>query len=316
MSKGNLTFPSSARMRLHPFVLLLALLPPWPGATAQSADAVRRAAPSVTLRVRPATGDVFHVRLEQTMEVSSVRRAPAPLPPLGGRATVPAHEGETGPRRDRSPGRLTVMSVHGRSTVESSDASGAVLLATLDSVRVQAGESGRALTSQLVPLAAARTSRLRVAPNGAMSMLEGGVGASAVAPTLSAMPAMLPDDVVQVGDTWEHEVSMPPLPFTTYRTDGVLHTVFRLDSVNRRTGDAWVSVNGTMRRDGPTRDLPAGSRVVTAGTLQGTLHFDRARAWITDATTTVFLQSEIVNAGDGSLPTHVEIRLTQRMRVR
>jgi hypothetical protein len=319
MSMGNLPFPSFARMHTHPLAVLvtLALVLPLLGASAQAAARARRGPAGVTLRVQPAPGDVFQLLLEQTMEVSSVRREPMPLPPLAGRATAPPSErDDMGPRRDRTPGRVTVMSVYGRSTVDSRDVAGVVMLATIDSMRVQAGESGGALSSQRVPLSANTTSRLRVAPNGAMSLLDGGAGASAVAPTLSAMPAMLPEGIVRVGDTWEHEVSMPPLPFTAYRTDGVLHTVFRLDSVSRRTGDAWVSVTGTMRRDGPTRDLPPGTRVITAGTLQGTLHFDRSRAWITDATTTVFLQSEIVNPGDGSLPTHVGIRLTQRMRVR
>jgi hypothetical protein len=284
-------------------------------AVAQSSTA-RRAGGGVALAVRPAVAAEFQLLLEQTLEVSGVRREPMPLPPLTGRVQEPVREPELGPRRNRAPGRITVMSVHGHSQVQTSDATGAVLLATIDSMRVQAGETGGALTSQLVPLAANRTSRLRVAPNGAMTLLEGAAAASAVAPTLSAMPAMLPDGVVAVGDTWEHEVAMPPLPFTAYRTDGVLHTVFRLDSVQRRTGDAWVSVRGTMRRDGPTRDLPAGTRVITAGTMQGTLYFDRARSWITEATTTVFLQSEIVNSTDESLPTHIGIRLTQRMRVR
>jgi hypothetical protein len=303
-------------MITRPFAVLVtfafALIP----SLAVAQQAVRRNAPAALLAVRPAVGDVFTLVLEQSIEVSGVRREPIPLPPVGGRTMEPPREPDLGPRRNRTPGRLTMMSVYGHSRVESSDPSGAVLLAFIDSMRVQAGESGGALSSQLVPLAANRPSRLRVAPNGAMTMLDGAGGASAVAPTLSAMPAMLPDGVVAVGDTWEHEVAMPALPFTAYRTDGVLHTVFRLDSIQKRSGDAWVSVRGTMRRDGPTRDLPSGTRVITAGTLEGTLFFDRARGWITEASTTVFLQSEIVNPADGSLPTHVGIRLAQRMRVR
>jgi len=300
----------------RPFAVLAAFALAVTPSPADAQGAARRSGPAVVLTVRPAVGDSFTLLLEQTLEVSGVRREPMPLPPLGGRAPTPVRDSDLGPRRTRTPGRLTVMSVHGHSVVESSDRTGAVLLATIDSMRVQAGEAGATLTSQLVPLGANRRSRLRVAPNGAMTLLNGPSGASVVAPTLSAMPAMLPDGVVDVGDTWEHEVAMPPLPFTAYRTDGVLHTIFRLDSVQKRSGDAWVSVRGTMRRDGPTRDLPTGTRVITAGTLEGTLYFDRGRGWITDANTTVFLQSEIVNPADGSLPTHVGIRLSQRMRVR
>jgi hypothetical protein len=281
---------------------------------AQAAD--RRRETSVVLAVRPSVGDQFALVLEQTLEVSGVRREPMPLPPLGGRATAPASAPDLGPRRNRTPGRLTVMAVHGHSVVESSDHAGTVLIAAIDSMRVQAGESAASLSSHLVPVATKHPSRLRVAPNGAMTLLDGAAGMSAVGPTLSAMPAMLPDGPVAVGDTWEHVVAMPPLPFTAYRTDGELHTIFRLDSVDRRTGDAWVSVRGTLRRDGPTRDLPSGTRVITAGTLEGTLFFDRKRGWITDASTTVLLQSEIVNPADGSRSTHVGIRLSQRMRVR
>lgn len=300
MINRSLVIPAAFALALAPF-------------HASAQQAARRTEPAVLLAVRPAVGAVFTLLLEQTLEVSGVRREPMPLPPLGARASEPVREPDLGPRRNRTPGRLTVMVVHGHSVVESSDRMGATLLATIDSMRVQAGESGAPLTSQLVPLAANPRSRLRVTPNGAMTLLE---GAAAVAPTLSAMPAMLPDGLVDVGATWEHEVEMPPLPFTAYRTDGVLHTVFRLDSIQKRTGDAWISVRGTMRRDGPTRDLPTGTRVITAGTLEGTLHFDRARGWITDASTSVFLQSEIVNPADGSLPTHIGIRLSQRMRVR
>lgn len=313
---GHAPISLAFRMTTRPFVVLaafaLALVP----SHAVAQQGAKRSEPAVVLTVRPAVGDMFTLLLEQTLEVSGVRREPMPLPALGGRPVEPPREPDLGPRRNRTPGRLTVMSVHGHSVVESSDRMGAVLLATIDSMRVQAGEAGAALSSQLVPMAANRRSRVRVAPNGAMTLLDGASGASAVAPTLSAMPAMLPENAVDVGDTWEHEVAMPPLPFTAYRTDGVLHTIFRLDSIQTRTGDAWVSVRGTMRRDGPTRDLPSGTRVITAGTLEGTLFFDRGRGWITDASTTVFLQSEIVNPADGSLPTHIGIRLMQRMRVR
>jgi hypothetical protein len=209
------------------------------------------------------------------------------------------------------------MEVFGHSTVERSDASGSVLTASIDSMRAATGDAGDDLVPRRVPLdPSARTSRLRVAPNGSMALDPAGRGAAAVAPTLSGMPAMLPDQPVRVGDSWEHEVEMPPLPFTPYRTDGVLATTFRLDSLSADGADAWVSVRGTMRRDGPTRDLPAGTRVVTAGTMRGTLRFDRERRWITEASTTVHLQSEVVATADGSPPMHVSIRIGQRMRVR
>jgi hypothetical protein len=317
MAMGNLPNSASAPMCPHSYtrLVVIALLLSTQGVAAQPAERTPRRAHTVTLQMRPAVDEVFHLVIEQTMEVSSVRRDPLPLPTVGGRPIPAVDDAEVGPRRNRAPRRITVTTVHGHSTVESTDPAGTILFATLDSLRVQTGEAGRPLLAQDVPLGTGVTSRLRVAPNGAMSMLDGGTGASAVAPSLAAMPPMLPDRAVQVGDRWEHEVAIPSLPLTAYRTDGVLHAIFRLDSIDRRTGDAWVSVSGQLRRDGPTRDLPAGTRVITAGTVQGTLHFDRARGWITEATTAMFLRSDIVPPGEGSRPTHVGIRLTQRMRV-
>ena len=72
-----------------------------------------------------------------------------------------------------------------------------------------------------------------------------------------------------------------------------------------------------MRRDGPAGDLPAGSRVITAGTMRGLLVVDRQRAWIVDARTVMDVRSE-VSPGPGlpTAPLGMDLRIQQRVRVR
>jgi hypothetical protein len=82
----------------------------------------------------------------------------------------------------------------------------------------------------------------------------------------------------------------------------------------RRGRDAWISLDGTLRRDGAARDLPPGSRVITAGTMHGVLVVDRERAWIVDARTVIDVQSDV--SPGASAPVLLDIRIRQRVRVR
>ncbi len=276
-------------------------------------DGVERAIP---LLVQPEHGDVLHLELQQIIEMTGARRDTYILPgsPRRDEQTPPPG---VGPRRNSTPTRVTVMDFYAHSTVERSDTSGTTVLASTDSLLVRSGDIGQTLVSQRVALDSnARPSRIRVAPNGAMSMsdaIEGGAGMGA---TLSAMPAMLPDTPVRVGDSWERDVAMPSIPIGAYRSDGVLRAIFRLDSTTRDGRDAHVSVRGTLQRDGSARELPPGSRVVTAGTMKGTLRLDRVRGWIVDARTTIDLISEVVSGTDDGPPMQLGIRITQRLRVR
>ena len=73
---------------------------------------------------------------------------------------------------------------------------------------------------------------------------------------------------------------MPSVPMFGIRADGVVHAEFHLDSITRSGRLAYVSMKGTLRREGAARDLTPGSQVVTAGNLHGYLVLDRARGWI------------------------------------
>ena len=91
----------------------------------------------------------------------------------------------------------------------------------------------------------------------------------------------------------------------------------RLDSLSRNGRLAYISVVGVLRRDGAARELPAGTRMITAGTLRGHMVVDRTRAWITEARTVMDVQSEVAPGPAGvGRPMLVDIRVEQRVRVR
>ena len=100
--------------------------------------------------------------------------------------------------------------------------------------------------------------------------------------------------------------------FEGYRADGVVRASFRFDSLTRGGREAWISLEGSLHRDRAARDLPAGTRTITAGTMRGMLVVDRQRAWIVDARTVMDVQSEV----SGTTPVILDLRITQRVKVR
>lgn len=278
--------------------------------------------PAFMLIVRPRVGDTLWLQMEQSIEVS--RRAAGPStrqgpPVLDGTRTPPARSPspEYGPRRAPAM-RITRLVLFGHSLVEASDLAVTTLLATTDSMAMWAGAPGDAGDPQMMPLPDdGRQVRVRVTPDGAMRVSDPPPGAMELGATLAAMPGMLPPDLVRVGDRWERDIVLPSLPVSGYRADGVVRARFRLDSLGRAGRDAWISMEGSLSRDGAARDLPAGTRVITAGTMRGTLVVDRQRAWIVDARTTMDVQSEVSGGPGGTnMPILLDLRIQQRVRVR
>jgi hypothetical protein len=278
--------------------------------------------PGVWLMVRPRVGDTLRLQMEQTIEVSTrqaseATRSVAPVLD-GGRAAARAPEPEYGPRRTRTSTRMTRLLLFAHSLVESSDLSVTTLLATTDSMAVWAGTPVDVREPEMLPLPTeGRQVRVRVTPDGAMRVNDPPPGAMELGATLASMPGMLPQEVVRVGDRWERDIVLPSMPISGYRADGVVRAQFRLDSLTRGGRDAWISMEGSLHRDGAARDLPSGTRVVTAGTMRGLLVVDRQRAWIVDARTQMDVQSEVsAGPGAGARPILMDLRIQQRVRVR
>lgn len=202
----------------------------------------------VTLQIRPRIGDTLHLRYDQRIEASD---APSVT----------------------SVSTLLVLS---RTIVEASDSAGTDVVAVTDSVDMapQSAEPARELLE-------GRPLHLRVFPDGA-TMLES-VDTATVEPqlraTLSQMPAMLPRAPVRVGQSWHCAVTLPLPP----GRGGSFKARFRLDSLSRNGDLAYVSLRGTVRRDGP----PA----ATTGLVTGTLLVDRRRGWLTDSRATIHVTS-------------------------
>ncbi|WP_145979009.1 hypothetical protein [Gemmatimonas phototrophica] len=274
---------------------------------------------AVRLLVRPRVGDTLYLQVEQTVEVSGrkVDGAQSSVPPVlqGKRGASPAPE--YGPRVNRANTRVTRVQLFAHSLVEASDLSATTLLATTDSIRMWAGNAGDPVRPMVVPVEEdTRYVRVKVTPDGAMRVSDPPT-ALPLGATLASVPGLLPDGPISVGSEWMREMVLPSLPLGAYRADGVVQARLRLDSLTGGGRQAWISVSGVLRRDGAARELPTGTRVITAGTMRGTMVVDRTRAWITDARTVMDVQSEVAPgpAGAGT-PMLLDIRIVQRVRVR
>lgn len=273
----------------------------------------------INLVVRPRLGDTLWLHLEQTIETRSApvtesRTAAGTSSPRTPASTTP----EYGPIRDPATLQSTFMRLDAHSTVEFSDTHTTALSVVTDSLSVRTGTGGQLGRTRPVALAAGdRRTRVNVTPDGAMSVVNPGVGSATLAASLAGMPPLLPVRSVAIGDKWERDVSLPSLPMTGVHTDGVVHVQFRFDSLTRGGKLAYVSLTGTLRRDGAARDLPPGTQVATSGILRGYLIVDRIRGWITAAETVIEVQSEVTRrAGETAKARALDIRLLQRMRVR
>jgi hypothetical protein len=290
--------------------------------TPRSGSAKATKGEAVWLIVRPRVGDTLHLQMEQTIEISG-RKAETPsrqTPPMiqGGRTGTAPKSPDYGPRQARANTRVTKVQLFAHSLVESSDLSATTLLATTDSMSMWAGNAQDGGKPQRMPLPPdGRQVRVRVAPDGTMRVNDPPPGAIELGATLASMPGMLPDRAVAVGEKWERDIFLPSVAVSGFRADGVVHARFRLDSLTRGGRDAWISMQGTLERDGAAREMPAGTRMITAGTVTGVLVVDRQRAWIIDARTMMDVQSEVASGPAGpATPMLLDMRIQQRVRVR
>lgn len=272
----------------------------------------------VLLVVRPRVGDTLWLRLEQTIETRSVPVSESRTTGAIGTRAPATRRPEYGPLRDMSTTQSTAMRLNAHSVVEASDNKISGLSVISDSLYVRTGARGQLSAERPVLLGADnRRTRVNVTPDGAMTVVDArGATTTAIAAGLSAMPPMLPQKGVAVGEGWERDIPLPSMPITGVQAEGVVHAQFKLDSLGRNGRLAYISLSGTLRREGAARDLPPGTQVATAGTLRGFLILDRSRGWFTEAETVIEVQSDVTpRAGDGAQSRSLDIRLVQRMRV-
>lgn len=294
-----------------------------------STGAAWRKGEPVSLVVRPRVGDTLHLQMEQTIESSGrTANASATARPgvLDGASSIPAPRGpDVGPRRGRSALRVQRLQLFAHSIVQASTLSATTLVATTDSMAMWSGASIE--VDSMPPMQPKRIAmplesrqvRVLVTSDGAMRMDDPPSSATELGSTLAAMPGMLPEAAVRIGDTWERDIPLPSLAVSGLRADGVVRVRFRLDSLTHRGRNAWISLDGMLRRDGAARDLPPGTRVITAGTMLGILVVDRERAWIVDARTVVDVRSDVSPGPPGTSPASpvlLDLRIRQRMHVR
>jgi hypothetical protein len=258
---------------------------------AQAVANSARSAGTVALEVRPRAGDTVSVRLEQRVEMLGTRRIDG---------------------RDSTARVMSSMVMYARTIVESVNSSYSIVATHTDSVQVETSDDhARAMREDAVRELTGTVSRLRLLPDGTGESLDSALGARG-GTLVSVMPATLPPSAVAVGGKWTRSM---PIPATNAaRGAGEVRAVFRLDSLTADGRYAWISMKGSMRRDGQAPAGGSGETVgAVSGTISGAMTLDRRRGWIISALTDMTVRSTVTTPGAPSVPLKVTVRVIQKM---
>lgn len=277
-------------MRPHFTVPLLALLSALPHESA--------GAQSVLLQINPKAGDTLSMLLEQRVEVTGTTRVSA---------------------ADSSLSAVSSMTLHSRTIVLRSDATGTTVLTITDSVSLSSTppQLPAAAQAQIERALQGQQVRMRIAHDGAAEVLP---GTGAVEPEIQAlvsqMPAALPPRRVAVGEQWTQTMQLPAPGRPGLVGPVSLKTTFRLDSLGRYGRLAFISMSGELSHAVDAEELPGGARHRTmTGSLDGYLIVDRERGWMTQSMSVLVVRSVIEPpAALGAPPMSLRMRITQRMR--
>ena len=282
-------FRARTRVRTRPLLVAagaLGLL----GAGAVPARAHAQVAP-VAIRIRPKVGDTFRTRFDQLVEVTGTTR----------------HESQ-----DTTVTVRTDLVVLTYSRVEKSDERGVIVLSVTDSVTIYSTGRADDWMDQTMRRLRGQRVRMRVAPDGAVSMAETPDGEQRELQALVAqMPALLPREAVAVGASWSRAMDVPLAGQPEARLGAQVTATFRLDSLVEDM--AFISMSGTLqpvkRQDGESM------RTDLSGTVNGYVVVDRRRGWIVDARTMLAVRSTVA-ATRGAPPMKFRMRIEQRLRAR
>ncbi len=257
---------------------------------------------SVSLRINPHAGDTLYTRFEQTVEMSGT-----------------AHVGSA----DTTMTMKSTLLLLSHLTVDASDSSGATVTAITDSVALSSWRMGRPISSETARRAMqGKRIQLQIAPNGSATVLDAPADlASDVRAAVSAMPSTLPDRAMRIGSTWKQTTDIPVSTSTgagkgARGNAATLAATYRLDSLSSDGNIAFISMRGVLQRDSTAAPLSRGLRVVSNGTIVGSLCVDRRRGWWTSSNATITLESILTPSSDSSRarPMRVLTRIEQKMR--
>jgi hypothetical protein len=253
-------------------------------------------AQNVTLQIKPKVGDTLRLRIEQEMEISGVGRV---------RDT------------DTTMTMRSSMLMLSRSIVVQSDDEGTVVRSITDSVAVDMGAIDprvASLSDQARRALQGKEVRVRFSREGSATVMEADPDIPRnLQSVFSQLPATFPRHQVSVGSTWKQRIPIPDAG--QGQIAGTLEAVFRLDSLTHREKHAHISMRGTLTRDSTASAIPGGARMTMTGTVSGFMILDRARGWVTDASTEMSVRSHIEPpAGSAVPPVRMRMRLVQRQR--
>ena len=245
------------------------------------------------LELRPRLGDTLRMRLDQTTELSGARK------------------GATAKQV------VTTMRMFSRAIVEETAPASTLILAVTDSVDVSStDEHARALADNTERQLRGRQMRLRLAPDGTVSV----AGAADDVPRevnelVSVMPGSFPREPVAVGDTWVREMPIATGASLGLPVGGVVRATFRLDSLARGGDLAFITMRGTLDQ------TQLGMASSLNGTVGGQMVVNRKRGWLSesrfvvDLRTTMPVRAAAPATPGGSAPMQFRTRITQHMKV-
>jgi hypothetical protein len=241
---------------------------------------------SVVLSIRPHAGDTVHMRYDQRVEtIATTERGHA----------------------DTTTSVVSTLLVMSRTIVESSDSSGADVVAVTDSVAATSSggrtpESAQAAREMLQ----GKEVRLRMSPDGA-TVAEDTAANPELRSLFAAMPAILPKAPTPVGRRWKREMA-GPIGGAMEGGHSEVKTTFRLDSLSK-TGDlAYVSVRGTITE---ASTGPGPTKGESSGTVNGTVLLDLRRGWVTESRDRIEITSTIRSRG---AKMRIKMTVTQWLR--
>jgi hypothetical protein len=264
-----------------------------------------------SLQLRPRAGDTLRFKMEQTTEFEGTRDK-------AGSASKPTAAGDSGAIQ------RSELRVYTRIAVEATDLDGADVTAITDSVRLTNGGIPNAAVSAAARAAEGRRVRLHVAPDGATTVAPAEASAGALRAVVTQMPATLPREPVEIGQSWVRTMEIPVVPAADGGGSAAVSGTFKLDSVSRGGDIAHISLTGRLVRsanvpyasgEAPSQGKRRSATVSTSGSITGSIVVDRARGWITDVKTTVTTRSLMQQSGSSAASARMWMRITQRVHV-